>query len=148
MGNGPVGLGTDIGDRDLAVEVVEITERDAPAAVAAVLGEDRTSARSRRFVLDGKPVLLSVSYYPAALVAGSAITEPDTGAGGAYARLAELGHEPVRFREEIGSRMPTADEAERLRLATGTPVVLICRTAFTADGRPVEVNEMVLDAGS
>lgn len=139
---------TDIGDRDLAVEVVEIAERDAPAAVAAALGEDRAWARSRRFVLDGKPVLLSVSYYPAALVADSAITAQDTGAGGAYARLAELGHEPVRFREEIRSRMPTADEADRLRLATGTPVVLIRRTAFTADGRPVEVNEMVLDAGS
>lgn len=55
--------------------------------------------RRRRFVLDGKPVLLSTSYLPAALVAGSAITQPDTGAGGTYARLAELGAAPVRFRE-------------------------------------------------
>ncbi|MEE4544173.1 GntR family transcriptional regulator [Streptomyces sp. V4-01] len=147
-GSGRSVWGTDVGDRDLAVEVVEVAEKDAPEAVAGVLGGARTWVRDRRFVLDGKPVLLSVSYYPAALVADSAITRHDTGAGGAYARLAELGHEPVRFREEIRSRMPTADEADRLRLAAGTPVVLVCRTAFTADGRAVEVNEMVLDAGS
>ncbi|GGS58861.1 hypothetical protein GCM10010238_55180 [Streptomyces griseoviridis] len=76
----------------------------------------------------------------------SAVTREDTGPGGAYARLAELGHEPVP--EEIRSRMPSRDEADRLRLAAGTPVVLVCRTAFTAEGRAVEVNEMTLDASS
>ncbi|MGW1939753.1 UTRA domain-containing protein [Streptomyces sp. CB03578] len=30
----------------------------------------------------------------------------------------------------------------------GTPVVLICRTAFTVEGKVVEVNEMVLDASA
>ncbi|GGT11538.1 hypothetical protein GCM10010259_52370 [Streptomyces daghestanicus] len=76
----------------------------------------------------------------------SAVTREDTGPGGAYARLAELGHEPVP--EEIRSRMPSRDEADRLRLAAGTPVVLVCRTAFMAEGRAVEVNEMTLDASS
>lgn len=56
--------------------------------------------RRRRFVLDGKPVLLSTFCLPAALVAGTAITRPGTGAGGTYARLAELGAAPVRFRED------------------------------------------------
>lgn len=31
---------------------------------------------------------------------------------------------------------------------TGTPVMLICRTAFADEGRPVEVNEMTLDSAS
>lgn len=44
--------------------------------------------------------------------------------------------------------MPTAQEAQRLGLGAGTPVVLVRRTAFTADGSPVEVNEMVLDAAA
>lgn len=74
--------------------------------------------------------------------------EEDTGPGGVYARLAELRHGPARFREEIRSRMPSADEARLLGLGAGTPVVLVCRTAFTADGSPVEVNEMVLDAAA
>ncbi|ESU49845.1 GntR family regulatory protein [Streptomyces sp. HCCB10043] len=52
---------------------------------------ERVCVRSRRFVLDGKPVLLSTSYLPAPLVEASAITQPDTGPGGIYARLAELG---------------------------------------------------------
>ncbi|MYT39508.1 UTRA domain-containing protein [Streptomyces sp. SID8356] len=76
------------------------------------------------------------------------MTQEDTGPGGTYARLAELGSEPVHFREEIRSRMPTAVEAEQLKLPTGTPVMLVCRTAFTAEGRAVEVNEMILDSAS
>lgn len=99
-------------------------------------------------VADGKPVLLATSFLPAALVAGSAITREDTGPGGTYARLGELGFPPVRFREEVRSRMPSQDEANRLRLSVGTPVMLICRTAFAAEERPVEVNEMTLDSAS
>lgn len=44
--------------------------------------------------------------------------------------------------------MPLAQEAEGLQLPPGTPVVEIARTAFAADGTPVEVNEMTADAGS
>ncbi|GGR79560.1 MULTISPECIES: GntR family transcriptional regulator [Streptomyces] len=141
----------DIGDRELVVDSVEVTEEAAPAAVAAVLGlgeDTNVCVRRRRFVLDGKPVLLSTSYLPAALVAGTAITRPDTGPGGTYARLAELGRGPVRFREEVRSRMPGAEEAERLALPVGVPVVLVARTAFDAEGLAVEVNEMVLDSSA
>jgi GntR family transcriptional regulator len=44
--------------------------------------------------------------------------------------------------------MPLAEETERLEHPPGTSVVEITRTAFTADGTPVEVNEMTADAGS
>ncbi|MFD7383639.1 GntR family transcriptional regulator [Streptomyces anulatus] len=140
----------DLGDRDLVVDQVEVGEGNASETAARVLGLDgaRVWIRSRRFVLDGKPVLLSTSYLPASLVEGSAITEPDTGPGGIYARLAELGHGPVHFREEVRSRMPLPEEAAKLRLPAGTPVMLICRTAFAEEGRVVEVNEMVLDAAA
>ncbi|MGW4238212.1 GntR family transcriptional regulator [Streptomyces sp. NPDC004749] len=141
----------DAEDRTLVVDQVGVTEEPAPERIAHVLGigsGDAVCVRRRRFVLDGKPVLLSVSFLPAALVAGTAITEPDTGPGGIYARLGELGLAPVRFREEVRSRMPARDEASRLGLSPGTPVMLICRTAFTADGRVVEVNEMTLDSAA
>ncbi|MDX3262227.1 UTRA domain-containing protein, partial [Streptomyces sp. MI02-2A] len=72
----------------------------------------------------------------------------DTGPGGTYARLAELGYKPVHFREEIRSRMPSKHEAAQLSISAGTPVILICRTAFADEGRPVEINEMTLDAAS
>ncbi|GHF34296.1 GntR family transcriptional regulator [Streptomyces mashuensis] len=141
----------DVESRDLVVDGVRVTEEAAPGPVAGVLGLEETETvcvRRRRFVLDGKTVMLSSSYLPAALVAGTAITTPDSGPGGTYARLAELGCKPVHFREEIRCRMPSAEEAERLQLSPGTPVIDICRTAFAESGRAVEVNEMTLDSAS
>ncbi|MFC8449662.1 GntR family transcriptional regulator [Kitasatospora sp. NPDC057223] len=141
----------DTDNRTLVVDQVSVTAEAAPEQVAGVLGVepgDPTCVRRRRFVLDGKPVLLSTSYLPAGLVAGTAITREDTGPGGTYARLAEIGAKPVHFREEVRSRMPGTDESARLGLSAGTPVILICRTAFAEEGQPVEVNEMVLDAAS
>ncbi len=67
---------------------------------------------------------------------------------GVYARLAELGRAPARFREDLRSRMPHPEEAERLAIAPGTPVVEICRVALAADGTPVEVNEMTADSSA
>ncbi|MFD7897624.1 GntR family transcriptional regulator [Streptomyces sp. NPDC059568] len=142
---------TDVEDRTLVVDQVDVAEEPAPERVARLLGiapGDAVCVRNRRFVLEGKPVLLATSFLPADLVAGSAITREDTGPGGIYARLAELGHRPVHFREEVRSRMPSQDEANRLSLSPGTPVMLICRTAFADEERPVEVNEMTLDSAS
>lgn len=141
----------DIDNRSLVVDQVEVSEVEAPERIAQVLDISTgapTCVRSRRFVLDGKPVLVSTSYLPADLVAGSAITQEDTGPGGTYARLAELGYKPVHFREEIRCRMPSQGEASRLNLSMGTPVIMICRTAFADEGRPVEINEMILDSAS
>ncbi|GGT62720.1 GntR family transcriptional regulator [Streptomyces lateritius] len=141
----------DVEDRALVVDQIEVGETAATARVAEALGlppDSPVCVRSRRFVLDGKPVLLSVSYLPATLTQGTPITTPDTGPGGTYARLTDLGHEPAHFREEIRCRMPTAAESTRLSLELGTPVILIARTAFTAKGTPVELNEMTLDSSS
>lgn len=138
-------------DRPLTVDQVSVSEVPAPQPIAQVLGlEDGQTAcaRSRRFVLEGRPVLLSTSYLPYDLVAGSAIVQADTGPGGIYARLAELGHAPAHFREEIRCRMPSAEEAQGLNLSSTTPVIKVCRTAFSAEGRAVEVNEMTLDSMS
>ncbi|MEU5923414.1 GntR family transcriptional regulator [Streptomyces antimycoticus] len=141
----------DVENRTLVVDRVRVSEEAAPERISVVLDlaeGDSVCVRRRRFVLDDKPVLLATSYLPASVVAGSAITQEDTGPGGTYARLAELGYKPVHFREEIRSRMPSKDEAKQLSISAGTPVILICRTAFADEGRPVEINEMTLDAAS
>jgi GntR family transcriptional regulator len=137
--------------RELAVDQLEVSEANAPDLIGVLLGladGARAVLRSRRYVLDGKPVLLSRSWLPADIAAGTAIARPDPGPGGIYARLAELGHAPARFREELRSRMPQPSEIERLEIAPGTPVVEICRVALDAAGTPVEVNEMTADAGA
>ncbi|MCX5132198.1 GntR family transcriptional regulator [Streptomyces sp. NBC_00340] len=141
----------EVEDRPLVVDQVTVTEEEAPAAIGQALNggsESTVCVRRRRYVLDGKPVLLATSYLPTSLVAGSAITQEAAGPGGIYARLAELGYAPVHFREELRSRMPTKHEMAQLSISAGTPVILICRTAFAEGARPVEVNEMILDAAA
>ncbi|MEU1406949.1 GntR family transcriptional regulator [Streptomyces sp. NPDC005728] len=150
-GSGQSIWSADIENRTLVVDQVTVSEERAPQRIGQFLDladEDAVCVRRRRFVLEEKPVLLATSYLPMSMVAGSAITQEDTGPGGTYARLAELGYKPVHFREEIRSRMPTKDEAAQLGISAGTPVILICRTAFADEGRPVEINEMTLDAAS
>lgn len=138
--------------RSLAVDQIEVTETaDVPAPVRALLligGGEAAARRSRRFVLDAKPVLLAVSWVPASIAGGTRIMERDTGPGGLYARLAEVGRAPVRFREDLRSAMPGQGIAERLAMAPGTPVVEIVRTAYDGGGSPVEVNEMTADASA
>lgn len=92
--------------------------------------------------------MLADSYLPQTLVAGSPITQADTGPGGIYARLADLGHAPARFREEIRVRLPVAEEAARLSIPTDRAVVKLARTAFDSEGRAVEINEMTLDTAA
>lgn len=139
----------DVHDRPLEPVADEPVEVVAPAEVARTMGlgdADRVCMRSRIYMVEGVPVMTAVSYLPADLVAGSPIMQVDTGPGGIYARLADLGYEPKRFREELRSRMPSPEEATRLSMGAGTPVMHIVRTAADATGRVVEVNEMLLDA--
>ncbi|MGW1994832.1 UTRA domain-containing protein [Embleya sp. NPDC001921] len=45
-------------------------------------------------------------------------------------------------------RVRRLDGVQVARMTAGVPVVPVCRTGFAADRRAVEVNSMVLDAGS
>jgi GntR family transcriptional regulator len=92
--------------------------------------------------------MLATSYLPLALVEGTAIMRVDTGDGGTYARLAELGHAPAHFREEVRCRLPVAKEAEGLGMPLERPVVKVCRTAYDASLNAVEVNEMTMDSAA
>jgi GntR family transcriptional regulator len=139
--------------RNLGTDQIEVTEAEPPEHVRELLGlaaGEGAVMRSRRYTVDGKPVMLARSWLPARIAHGTRITEPDTGPGGIYARLRELGRAPVRFREEVRARMlPEPDErAGRLALAPGTPVMEVTRTAYDERGDAVEVNEMTADASA
>jgi GntR family transcriptional regulator len=127
------------------VEIL-IEEADAPTALALDIDEG-TSVLTRRRAMyaDDQPVQLATSTFPADLVRGTQIERTDTGPGGVYARLEDLGHRLVRFDETVGARMPTADERAKLGVAAGVPVLTIVRVAYTAD-RPVEVNRIILNS--
>ena len=137
--------------RSLEVDRVQVSEDDPPPRAAVLLGladGERVIVRDRRYLLDGKPVLIARSYLRASLVRGTQIAQPDTGPGGTYARLADLGHAPTHFREDLRARMPEPSEVSALDLAPGTPVVEVIRTAYASNAQPVEASEMVADAGA
>lgn len=138
--------------KSAAVDQVQVTREEPPDRIRILLdlpdNEHHAIVRRRRFTLDRKPVLLSASYLPVGIAGGTRIEQADTGPGGTYARLADAGHAPVRFREDLRARMPEPGETEKLNLPAGTPVVEIARIACTASGRIVEANEMIADASA
>lgn len=120
-----------------------------PAEVAnrlRVADDADVVVRSRRYLLDGKPVETAVSYIPADLAAGTPIADPNPGPGGIYARLEEQGYALARFTEDVSARMPTPEEIRVLGLRSGVPVFHLIRTAFDVDGRAVEVCDTVMAA--
>lgn len=131
------------------VDMIKVSELRPPAEVADRLGisdDADVVARSRRYLLDGRPVETAVSYIPADLARGTPISDPNPGPGGIYARLEEQGHTLERFTEDVTARMPTPQEARLLNLSPGVPVFRLIRTAYDMDGRPVEVCDTVMAA--
>jgi len=113
----------------------------APDVVAERLGIEPKAAvavRRRVRLVDGTPYQLADSYYPRDIAEGTPILEPGdvTIPGGL---MTAVGHEQVRYRDELRARMPTKDEASRLNLMAGTPVTQHVRTGFDKEGRAVRV---------
>ncbi len=127
----------------------ETTVRTGPvdARTAEMLGLDEGEpvlVRDRVMRADGVPVQLAVSRFPLEIAEGTALEQVDTGRGGAYRVLEELGYRLGRFREHVATRPATAAEAEALQIEPGTAVLTVTRVAFDTRGMPVEVNDMVL----
>ncbi|BFU41877.1 GntR family transcriptional regulator [Krasilnikovia sp. MM14-A1004] len=138
----------ELGGRAHTTEVLFVGATAADERLSSLL-EIRPGAsvlrRSRRYRVEGKPVQLATSHLPGEIADGTPIAEPDPGPGGVYGRLREMGLSPERWVEELAVRMPTPEESRLLDLPTGNPVVTITRVAFTADDRPIEINDMTFD---
>ncbi|HEY6794127.1 MAG TPA: GntR family transcriptional regulator [Kineosporiaceae bacterium] len=129
-----------------AVDRIVVTEAIPPAHVRELLGlpaQGRAVVRSRRYLLDGRPVELATSYLPVDIARGTPITDVNPGPGGIYARLEDLGHPLVEFVEHVSTRMPTAHECRALALGSGEPVLMVLRRAVDARGRVVEICDTV-----
>ncbi|TYB67751.1 GntR family transcriptional regulator [Nonomuraea sp. PA05] len=132
-----------------SVDSIKVEEAEAPEFVRTRLGlaaGERVIVRSRRYLIDGHPVETAVSFVPAEIARESPIVMVDSGPGGIYARLEEMGYRLDHFDEEIRSRMPVRDEVRALKLPPGVPVFHLVRTAFAAGGRAVEVCDTVLSS--
>ncbi|MFI6601254.1 GntR family transcriptional regulator [Nonomuraea sp. NPDC050536] len=107
---------------------------------------DLALVRRRLRFVDGQPYNTNDSYFPYDLVANSEIARPGDIARGANRVLEELGHGQVRVVDDIWARMPNQEEAERLQLELGTPVVVYVRVGYDSGDTPVRVAVSVLPA--
>jgi GntR family transcriptional regulator len=121
----------------------EIARVKSPEHVARVLGIRKSEdvlVRRRVLSANGEPTQIADSYYPWSIAKGSdALLHEDPGRGGSYSRLAELGHGPVRFTEDITVRMPDDAEQRTLELEQTQPVFEIWHVAYDSAGRRVEL---------
>ncbi len=122
----------------------EVRPPDDVAERLHLLADELVVVRSRRYMADREPMELAVSYIPWVLAKGTQIVEEDTGPGGIYARIEELGLRLESFSEEVTSRMPTPEEARSLIMGPGIPVIEVIRVAYAEGGRPVEECDTVM----
>lgn len=128
------------------VDRIRVSRASAGVVIGERLRVDPESlvvVRMRRYLADGQPVELATSYIPLPFAAGTPIENPDPGPGGIYARLEESGHRLQRFTEEVGARLPTAEEQRELEIGDRTPVLTLVRTAYDRDDIAVEVCDTI-----
>lgn len=99
-----------------------------------------------RFFADEQPVMLSTSYEPHALIAGTPVEQPEGGPiTGVVPRMDAIGQHITHVTEDVNARAPRPYESEQLEIAPGVPVITIIRTYFVED-RPVETCDIVVAA--
>ncbi len=133
--------------------LLDVTTCDAPPGVAMRLDlPDDAAVVVRRllFLVEGLPVALCESYYPAALAAGTALAQPRRIPGGALAVIEDPSG-PIRRRaarsvDELTARMPSQLELDQLALSIGVPVIQVLRTIYDTEGTPLELQDSVAAA--
>ncbi|TRO56212.1 GntR family transcriptional regulator [Streptomyces sp. IB201691-2A2] len=129
--------------RLLAVEDV-----DPPGPVRDFLNvgpSEKVVVRRRLILLDGEPVELADSYYPAHIAHGTRLAEHRKIPGGAVTLLAALGFTPEDDPlEDVSADTATPTQCEALGLASGAPVLVLTRFTTSAAGEPMEVSVMTM----
>lgn len=120
----------------------------ADADLATRLDVDADSSLvSRSFVrlVDGEPSSLQDSFYAMDVAQECGLLTPRDIPGGTIRAMAEHGYIEVGYVDELTARMPTPDEARRLRLGSGSPVLVYVRTTYTKD-RPLRTTLTIFAA--
>ncbi|MCA1822457.1 MAG: GntR family transcriptional regulator [Pseudonocardia sp.] len=124
------------------IEIIQPPDRVADRL--ALSADDLVVVRRRVRYLNDEPFNINDTFYPFGLVQGSELVNPVDIARGASQVLTELGYEQVRAIDEIDARMPLPDEAARLDLGPGTPVLVHRLTGYTKDDKPIRHTVNVL----
>lgn len=129
--------------------LVAVAERVADDELAEALNletERLIISRSRIMLLDGRPVELVDSHYPASIAQGTRLAEERKVPGGAVGHLASLGFPVRKVVEDVTARLATETEAEAFDLVTPACVIELQRISLSDGGRPVEATRMVSPA--
>ncbi|WFE30261.1 UTRA domain-containing protein [Solwaraspora sp. WMMD791] len=130
------------------VECRAVSRQQAPRDIAALLSlnlGDAVVLRENRYLADDEPVQLGHTYLPTSVVGTSTLaTDRDLGPGGTFAALKQLGYRTARIREQVITRFPTRDEAEKLKLPPGVPVIVLLHASYDNDGFPFEATRYIM----
>ena len=127
-------------------QVVEKSPASASVAEKLEIAPgDLVVVRRRNGAIGGVPWMMMASFFPLDIAAGTPLEQAGDIAMGSIKLLADLGFAQVGFVDEIGARMPSAREFAFFGLSTGTPVVVVNRTAYTQD-RPVRMTRYIYRA--
>ncbi len=98
----------------------------------------------RQGVVGGPPVQLSTSYLRLDLVERvPVLREVDTGPGGMYSRLEELGYR-IHFEESVTCRLPTEQERGKLEIESSQPVLVLWRRAYDQNNRILDLTHRIV----
>ncbi|MFE9578855.1 GntR family transcriptional regulator [Nocardia sp. NPDC006044] len=114
------------------------TPPDAAIWLQVPPGED-VVIRQRLQLLDGEPAVISTSYYPLWIAAGTRLESPEALPEGPDELIESLGHAFVRGIEMFQARMPTPEEVELLQLSPGVPIVRMWDVDYDSEGRTLQV---------
>ncbi|OIN80803.1 GntR family transcriptional regulator [Mycobacterium malmoense] len=131
------------------VDVLSHRVEAAPQRIAETLGLSKVLRISRRFRDGDLPLALLTAYFPPYL--GKAVEPLTSKAPGAETRYAmestykmweqRLGVRIARARHEIHAAGASLEVAGALNLPLGSPVLVLERTSYTDDDKPLEVVE-------
>lgn len=126
--------------------LLEVATIAVPARFAGVMGETAVIVRRRLMAVDGVPVRIANSYFPAAAPESDQLSSDGFIEGGLQKLFEARGRRFGKARETLTARMASAKEAEELQLPEGEPVVEIIRTSFDTRGEAVHTLETICSA--
>ena len=147
-----IAAGTDAFIADISAQGRQPTQEiniamvPAPVFVSERLGvevDEFVVVRRRLRAVDGVRSSIADSYYPRSIAEGTAIMKAGDITEGVIAYLAARGFPQTRYRDELSTRMPSSEEASRLSVGPGTPVLVQIRTGYSGE-TPVRVTLTVM----
>jgi GntR family transcriptional regulator len=101
-------------------------------------GREVVAVRRLRLA-DGEPIAIEVATFPAAIA--PVIEHADLEQRSLHHTLVESGNVPTQGRARLGAEAAGPDDAELLRVPSGSPLLVEKRVIHDQDGRPLELCE-------